>query len=412
MQITHLSLANFRVYAEAQLRFSAPTTVVVGDNAQGKTSLLEAICVLVRTKSHRTNRDDELIRWGSDQATCEGEFERSARGPVSLRAVLTTPEAAQFLGCPAKQLAVNNQLVSGPREIIGQLSAVLFSPDDLALAKGDPAGRRRFLNVAIGQIHPLHLADMQQYRRALQQRGQVLALIAEGRATPAQLNAWDQQVAKYGAEIVLTRGQYLADLAQAAERIHRELTDGAEELRLRYRSSVWQEGGAQSAAERPPPTVDSPHLGPSASLRTDMGQSPAALQGAILERLESRRTQEIALRRTLTGPHRDDLALEVGGKELRKYGSQGQQRTAVLALRLGEAEVARARLDETPLVLLDDCLSELDEKRARRVLEQAGAETQLVITTTHLSEALSRIGEAEVYRVEGGAVGRQVTGDG
>ncbi len=376
MQITHLKLGEFRVYCEAELALAARTTVIVGDNAQGKTSLLEAICLLVRTKSHRTNRDEELVRWGSDQAICEGDFERSARGPVSLRVVLTAPEAAQFLGTPAKQLAVNNQLVGGPREVIGQISVVLFSPDDLALAKGDPAGRRRFLNVAIGQIQPVHLADMQQYRRALQQRGQVLAMIAEGKATPAQLGAWDQQVAKYGAEIVLARGEYLSDLAEAAEEIHRALTDGAEELRVRYRSSVWDEGGRQ----------------------------PAALQGAILARLEARRQQEITLRRTLTGPHRDDIALEVGGRELRKYGSQGQQRTAVLALRLGEAQVARTRLNETPLVLLDDCLSELDENRARRVLEQAGADTQLIITTTHLSETLARAGAAEVYRVTAGEV--------
>ena len=371
MQITHLELSNFRVYQEAWLAFEAPTTVIVGDNAQGKTSLLEAICLLVRTKSHRTSRDEELIRWGSDQATCAGRFERKARGPVALRVVLLTPEAAQFLGSPAKQLAVNDQPVSGPRDVIGQVSAVIFSPDDLALAKGDPDGRRRFLNVAIGQMQPVHLADLQQYRRALQQRTQMLAMVAEGRASPGQLNAWDQQVAKHGAEIVLARGEYVTDLARAAAHVHRELSAGAAELTVRYKSSVWEEGGRQ----------------------------PASLEGAILTRLEARRNREIALRRTLTGPHRDDVVLEVDGRELRRYGSQGQQRTAVLALRLGEAQVARVRLNETPLVLLDDCLSELDEGRARRVLEQAGADSQLIITTTHLTEALGRAGEVGVYQV-------------
>ena len=286
------------------------------------------------------------------------------RGAVSLRAVLTTPEAAQFLGSPAKQLAVNNQPVSGSREVIGQLSAVIFSPDDLALAKGDPAGRRHFLTVAIGQIQPAHLADIQQYRRALQQRTQMLALVAEGKSSPPQLDAWDRQVAKHGAEITLARGEYLTDLAQAAGEIHRELTSGEETLAVRYASKTWEEGGRQ----------------------------PAALEGAILARLEARRGQEIALRRTLTGPHRDDVTLEVDGKELRRFGSQGQQRTAALALRLAEARVARTRLNETPLVLLDDCLSELDERRAARVLEQAGSDTQLIVTTTHLTAPLRREG--------------------
>ncbi len=376
MQITHLEVSNFRLYREAQLALEAPTTVIVGDNAQGKTSILEAIGLLVRTKSHRTSRDEELIRWGSDQAACAGQVRRKVRGPVGLRVVLVTPEAAQFLGAPAKQLAVNNQPVSGPREVIGQVSVVIFSPDDLALAKGDPDGRRRFLNVAIGQIQPVHLADLQLYRRALQQRTQLLAMVAEGKALPAQLKAWDQQVAKYGAEIVLARGEYLTDLGRAAAHIHRELTNGTEELAVRYQSSVWEEGGRQ----------------------------PASLEGAILTRLEARRNQEIALRRTLTGPHRDDIALEVGGRELRRYGSQGQQRTAALALRLGEAQVARTRLNETPVVLLDDCLSELDESRARRVLEQAGPDTQLVITTTHLTKALQRAGDVRVYRVSEGEV--------
>lgn len=374
MQISDLRLEGFRVYRQAELRFEMPTTVIVGDNAQGKTSVLEAVCALVRTKSHRTNRDDEMVRWGGEQALAEGDFERSTRGQISLRMVLLTPDAAEFTGNAQKQLAVNDTPVTSSREVIGQVTAVIFSPDDLSLAKGDPAGRRHFLNVAIGQLQPLHLSDMQQYRRALRQRSEVLGMIAEGAGSPAQLTAWDRQVARHGAQIVAARAQYVGELAEAAGRIHGELTGGEEALSARYKCNVCQEGGAQ----------------------------PAALEGFILESLEANRPREISLRRTLTGPHRDDLRLEVGGRDLRKYGSQGQQRTAALALRLGEAEVARARLGETPIVLLDDCLSELDENRAGRVLQQAGDDTQLVITTTHLTEALRRSGQAGVYRVSAG----------
>ncbi|HJN17427.1 MAG TPA: DNA replication/repair protein RecF, partial [Armatimonadota bacterium] len=358
MQIRVLSLEDFRVYREALLQFEARTTVIVGDNAQGKTSILEAICALARTKSQRTNRDDELIRWGEDQTIVSGRFERGVRGPVSLRMVMMTPEAARFTGAPQKQFALNDEPINGSRAIIGEITVVVFSPDDLALAKGDPGGRRRFMNVAIGQIQPLHLADAQQYRRALRQRGELLGMIAERRASEDQLNAWDEQVAKHGAEIVKARGKYIRDLAEAAKRIHHELTGGAEELSVEYRSNVWEGDGGEAVA----------------------------LQGTMLQKLDEKRPQEINLRRTLTGPHRDDIQLRVDEKDLRKFGSQGQQRTAVLALRLAEAEVARTRLDETPLVLLDDCLSELDESRAGRVLEQAGDKTQLIITTTHLTE--------------------------
>jgi len=373
VQVTSLSLQDFRVYREARLEFPARTTVIVGDNAQGKTSVLEAVCALARTKSHRTNRDEELIRWGADQAVAGGEFARSVRGPVSLRMVLTAPEAAQFLGQPPKQLAVNDQPVKGPREVIGEVAVVVFSPDDLALAKGEPSLRRRFLNIAIGGIQPAHLADLQQCTRAMKQRGELLSLIAAGEASPEQLPSWDRQFARHGAQVVLARAGYVAELSQVAARIHRDLTGGAEELRVAYRSNV-----------------------------TDKMSALPALEGIILERLEARRSQEIALRRTMTGPHRDDLLLEVGDTDLRRFGSQGQQRTAVLAMRLAEAEVARERLGESPIVLLDDCLSELDESRAGRVFEQAGDQTQLIITTTHLTEALRDRGETVLYRVHAG----------
>jgi DNA replication and repair protein RecF len=290
--------------------------------------------------------------------------------------VLTSPEAAQFLGQPAKQLAVNDQPVKGPREVIGEVAVVVFSPDDLALAKGEPSLRRRFLNVAIGGIQPAHLADLQQYTRAMKQRGELLSLVAEGQASRDQLPSWDRQLARHGAQVALARAGYAAELSQVAARIHRDLTGGAEDLKVAYRSNVWREGADQAAA----------------------------LEGIILEKLEARRSQDIALRRTMTGPHRDDLQLEVGGTELRRFGSQGQQRTAVLSMRLAEAEVARERLGESPIVLLDDCLSELDESRAGRVLEQAGDQTQLIITTTHLTEALRERGETAVYRVHAGEV--------
>jgi len=376
VQLISLALDNFRVYAQARLTFPAQTTVIVGDNAQGKTSVLEAVCALARTKSHRTNRDEELIRWGAEQGTAAGEFRRSARGPVSLRMVLTAPETAQFLGQPAKQLAVNDQPVKGPRDVIGEIAVVVFSPDDLALAKGEPSLRRRFLNVAIGGIQPAHLSDIQQYTRAMRQRGELLSLIAEGQGSREQLPSWDQQLARHGAQVVLSRARYVAQLAAVAGRIHRDLTDGAETLEIAYKSNVWREGADQASA----------------------------IEGVLLEKLEARRSQDLALRRTMTGPHRDDFALQVGGNELRRFGSQGQQRTAVLAMRLAEAEVARERLGETPIVLLDDCLSELDEGRAGRVLEQAGDATQLIITTTHLSEALRGRGDAAVYRVHDGQI--------
>lgn len=374
MRLVSLWLENFRVYREARVEFPLRATVILGENAQGKTSVLEAICALARTKSHRTNRDEEMVRWGADQARVEGKFERRVRGPVSLRMVLTSPEAAQFLGQPVKQLAVNSEAVRGPREVIGQVAVVAFSPEDLVLAKGEPSVRRRFLNVAIGGIEPAHLADLQQYTRALRQRNELLSLVAQGTAGAEELYSWDRQLARYGAEVTLARARYVAELSAAAATIHRKLTSGEESLAVRYRSNVWEEETDQASV----------------------------VEGLILDKLAARRSQDLALRRTVVGPHRDDLVLEVDGRDLRRFGSQGQQRTAALALRLAEARVATRRMGEAPIVLLDDCLSELDEQRASRVLAQAGDETQLILTTTHLSKVLEGTTETTVYQVRAG----------
>lgn len=370
MYLRHLSLTNFRVYERLCLDLPAGLTVLIGPNAAGKTSILEAIHVLATTKSPRTNADCELVRWGAEIARAEGEFISRGERPTRLGIGL---EAACARGASGKRLEVDGVVVPGARDVIGRASVVMFAPDDLAIIKGGPSLRRRFLNTAIAQLRPVYLDNLARYRRALAQRNELLKSLSRGGRSFGEIDPWTGQLVQAGAALALERKRFIADLDRHAAQVH-ALVGNQETLSLKYHGEL---------AEAPDE--------PSAELH-------------FRQRLDDLADLEVRRGTTLAGPHRDELQVEVNGASVRQYGSQGQQRTAALSLKLGQARVSQEWVQEPPLLLLDDCLSELDPTRASAVLDLANTLDGLIVTSAKMDPALQDRPQAAFFTVAGGTV--------
>lgn len=370
MYLRRLSLHNFRVYERLQLELENGLVVFIGPNAAGKTSLLEAIYLLAATKSPRTVSDQELVRWGSDVARVDGLFVTHEGRQTKLGIGL---EASPVRGSGSKRLEFDGTVVPTARDMIGRASVVMFAPDDLAIIKSAPGLRRRFLNTAIAQLHPVYLDDLNRYRRALRQRNELLKLLGRGGTRFSDVEPWTEQLIRAGAAVALVRRRFVHDLDRLAAAIHRQVGN-EETLTLTYR------GDLAAASD----------IAPAEQL--------------FRQRLEHYADLEVRRGTTLAGPHRDDLLVEVNGASVRQYGSQGQQRTAALSLKLGQAQVSREWNDEPPLLLLDDCLSELDPTRAAAILNLTTSLDGLIVTSAKLDPALQDRPEASFYHVAGGKV--------
>ncbi len=365
MQITELSLQNFRCYERVALELPSGLNVLVGPNTSGKTSLLEAVLLLATTRSPRSNHDHELVRWDCAWARVSGQFVSSEEQPLSIAVTLRGkgqpgaegPALPSYLS-DAKHIEVAGRRCDSAVEVVGQAPVVFFSPDDLQLIKGSPSVRRRLLNMAIAQITRRYLDDLRRYRRALAQRNELLKQVARGEAEGAALAPWTSQLVETGVRISADRERFVAQLARAAAQVHGALTGGAEQLETRYRSVL---AGAGDEQER---------------------------EAAFREQLEKQWPRELQLGATQVGPHRDEVTVTVNGRVLRQFGSQGQQRTAALAVKLAEAQVIGERREELPVLLLDDCLSELDPKRAAWLLELLAGFDQVLVTSATGAEVL------------------------
>lgn len=366
MFLERLELTDFRNYESLRLRFSEPLSLFSGENAQGKTNILEAVLLLAFARSPRTSRDGELVRRGAGEAVVRGEVRRQRREPVSVSLALR--------GDGTKTIKVDGQ----PRrvgEAIGEVNVVFFGPAELRLVGGGPGERREFLNTCLGQTSTAYLAALGRYRSILRQRNRLLK--ATGRVDEALLLAYDDQLAEPAAVLMAERQTSIRRLAEEAAAVQARLSADREALEVRYHPNVpW------------PGTAD-----------------PAALAGAVAERLIARRDEELRRQVTLVGPHRDDLTILIDGQEARTYASQGQQRTAALALKIAELRLITAALGEPPLLLLDDVLSELDDRRRAAVMELVDEAEQVLLTCAHertVTEGLRR--RALVWRVTAGRV--------
>ena len=334
MQITELTLRSYRSYETLHLAFDPGVQIFLGANAQGKTNIIEALYYAAFGRSHRTSSDAELIRVGAEGAHIGLSFRRhDVPGELSFTFARGARRRITYAGESLRQ-----------RDLVGILPMVLFSPEDLFLVKGAPALRRRYLDAELSQASPAYYGELLRYTRILKQRNAVLKDIRERLAAPDDLPPWDAQLAKSAAYIVTRRIAAVAQLGALSARVQAVLAAG-EELALAYEIAG---AGAEDFAE------------------DDMTES---LHVWYNKMLCEGRARDIARAATGVGPHLDDLVLRVGGMSLRSYGSQGQQRTGALALKLAELFYLQENIGEAPILLLDDVMSELDADRRRALLD-------------------------------------------
>lgn len=346
MKLESIKLKNFRNYDQLSLEFHETVNVFLGENAQGKTNVLEAIYVLAMAKSHRTSNDKELIKWDEDYGKIEGRLNKR-NGQVPLEIVFSKK---------GKKVKVNHLEQRKLSQYVGACNVVMFAPEDLNLVKGSPSGRRRFIDMEIGQIQPVYIHDLTQYQKVLQQRN---ALLKErhkrNQASDAMLDILTEQLIDLAAQIVFRRFHFIALLRTWAAPIHAGISRGLEELTLIYKSHVSQ-----------------------VSEEMDVSKLKE-IYGNVFEEARER---EWDRGMTLFGPHRDDLLFQVNGRDVQVYGSQGQQRTTALSLKLAEIECIKSEVGEYPILLLDDVLSELDDYRQTHLLQTFQEKVQTFVTTT------------------------------
>ncbi len=350
MKLATLSLANFRNYRSLDLEPAPGLNVFLGANAQGKSNLLEAIAMLGTGKSFRTSKESDAIHSGGEIASVTGLAEVRA-GTVRLScSIASTPRGTR------KIYTINGQNVRYA-SFLGRARVVTFVPADLQLVGGSPSARRGMLNVALAQEQPVYYRDLARYQKTVAQKN---ALLKDDRPDEDLLAIYNHGLIEAGTALMLARAHYVTALAHAAAEVHGRWSNRAERLDVRYAPDVPFEV----------PTLDG---------------VAAAFAARLRERADAERSRKVAL----VGPHRDDLALGLDDGSLAAYGSQGQQRTAVLALKVAEYSVMRDRTGEAPLLLLDDVLSELDEQRADAFLDGVGEFEQAFVTATHLPPRLS-----------------------
>ncbi len=399
MQIDHLSLTNFRNYA--RLEFSPPAdrpVVLVGDNAQGKTSALEAIFYLATSTSPYTSSDRQLIHWRTEKdpipfARLSAEIGGANGAYHKLDVTLLLDMTA---GKPRFKKAVKlNNIEKRVMDVIGLLNVVLFLPRDLSLVEGSPSDRRRFMDGTLRQVDLEYLLALQEYEKLLPQRNALLKRIGERRADAVELEFWDEQLAASGAIIIARRQRFLRELELKARATHLALTGGRETLSLHYRPSILPSAAGQGRQL----AFDISGL----DLQRQL--TAAEIRPQFLERLLAQRQEAIGRGITSAGPHRDELRLFINERDCGLYGSRGQARTAVLALKFAELQWMRDQLGEYPLFLLDEVVAELDSSRRAYLLERLDGAAQTLVTSTEL-EIFSPdfLGRAKVYQVKNGQI--------
>ena len=359
MFIFDLQVANYRNYGRVSLKLDRGLNLFIGDNAQGKSNLLEAIYLLSTLRSSRASNDADLVRRELLQsdfpvARLSCEVERSA-GNLQLEVAIVgrTTDPSHRAG---KRVRVNG-VAKRASDAVGQLAAVLFTTSDIDIVAGPPLMRRRYLDMMISQVDRGYLRAMQRYAKVLQQRNSLLKRIQAREANSSELNFWDQELAHAGGIIALARADALGHIALQAEFQMERLSDGAERIEVIYRPSL---GGLDA---------------------TDIPIDETEWTARMLHAYANLRPREIGAGATLIGPHRDDVEITINGMAADSFASRAQQRTAALSLRLAEASYLRRALGDDPVVLLDDVLSELDARRRRGVLEYIDSFQQTIVTT-------------------------------
>lgn len=355
MYINKIKLQNFRNYNEQEINLNKSINVFYGDNAQGKTNILEAIFLCTFGKSFRTNKEKELIKLGKDNANVIIEYEKKDRdGKISISI------------SDKKQILVNGIKIKKLSELLGNINIVIFTPDDINILKGGPALRRRFLDMMIGQLKPNYVYILNMYIKTLEQRNNYLRQIKEENKPENLLDIWDEKLIEYADIIYKYRKEFIDKIKKKINIIHKKITDEKEEINIQYISNCES-------------------------------------KEAYLELLKQRRKLDIIKGFTTKGIHRDDFEIYINNKELSIYGSQGQNRTAILSLKLSELQVIYDEIEEEPILLLDDFMSELDINRRKNFLNNIN-NTQVIITCAEKIEFLKENVDYCLYQVKEGEI--------
>ena len=357
MIIKSIELANYRNYDSLQLSFDKGVNILYGDNAQGKTNVLEAIYISATTKSHKGSKDKEIIKFEQEESHIRSIIERHEleyRIDMHLRQYKT------------KGIAINGQKIKKASELIGLLNVVFFSPEDLSIIKNGPSERRRFIDMELCQLDKTYLYNLNQYNKILNNRYKLLKDFYFNPGLKDTLDIWDEQLVMYGSQIIKRRAAFIEELNGIIYDIHRKLSGEREELFIAYEPDIEAE--------------------------------------FFEAKVRANRERDLKLAQTSAGPHKDDCIFKIGDCDIRKFGSQGQQRTAALSLKLSEIELVKRVTKDTPVLLLDDVLSELDSNRQNHLLNSIG-DIQTIITCTGLDDFINNRFEInKIFKVTAGTV--------
>lgn len=368
MYIKNLNLVNFRNYSKLSCDFNRRFNIIYGRNAQGKTNILEAIFLCSSGRSHRTRKDLELVKFGEDSYYINiNVFRQYRENDIEIL----------YSKIDGKKIKLNEIPVKKNVELMGKLNTVMFSPEDLYIIKGSPSERRRFIDIAISQIKPSYFYNLQRYSKILSQRNHLLKEISKNKQVSSTLEIWSEGLADTGAKIIIERKKFIEKLNEIVKEKHRELTAGKEIPNIRYESSV----------------------------RISEDNNIKQIKDNFMKNLEEVKDRELKICTTLIGPQRDDIDIYVNDNNVKLYGSQGQQRTIVLSLKLSEVDIVQSLTGELPVLLLDDVLSELDEKRQEYLLNSI-KNLQVFITTTEKDfvKLCDNKTEVSLYEVENGKI--------
>lgn len=357
MIIQSLELENFRNYGTLSVHFDSRTNILYGDNAQGKTNILEAVYLSATTKSHKGSKDKDMIRFASEEAHIRTYVRKDG---------LENRVDMHLRKNKSKGIAINGQKIKKAADLLGLLNVVFFSPEDLSIIKNGPSERRRFVDMELCQLDSVYLHNLNHYNKIVNQRNRLLKDLYAKPGLKDTLFLWDSQLVAFGQKIIERRNTFISQLNEIIYGLHLKLTGGKEELQIVY--------------------------------------EPDVLALDFEEKLQKCQERDIRLKQTSIGPHRDDFSFAVGTVDIRKFGSQGQQRTAALSLKLAEIELVKKMTKDVPLLLLDDVLSELDSNRQNYLLNSIG-ELQTIITCTGLEEFVNNRFEInKVFKVSDGVI--------
>lgn len=334
MNITKIKLENFRNYTNQEISFNKGINVIYGDNAQGKTNILEAIFLCSMGKSFRTNKDKELIKLSEDFAKINIEYEKSDRkGKI------------EYIISNKKIISINGVKIKKLSELLGNINSIIFSPDDMEILKDGPQKRRKFLNMLISQLRPRYLFNLNDYNKTLEQRNNYLRQIKYENKPKNMIDIWNEKLANHAQIIYEYRREFVDKILKKIVDIHKNITNNSEEIKINYISDFKN-------------------------------------KEEYIRKLNEKLNKDIERGYTSTGIHKDDFEVYINGKNINLYGSQGQFRTAILSLKLSELYVIYDEIGEYPILLLDDFMSELDEKRRKKFVENI-TDAQVILTGTH-----------------------------